>query len=447
MRVLIIVENLPVPLDRRVWQEARALRDAGHEVTVVCPRMRGWMEPEEAREGITIYRHWISGEARTAAGFLLEYATALWGEWWCALKAWRRGGFDVIHLCNPPDLLFLVALPFKLLAGVKVVFDVHDLNPEMFAAKFGGRGPVYWAVRAAERCTLALADAVLCTNESSRERLRARAGKNAAPIHVVRTAPEGLDTAAPVDESLKRGRTFLVAYLGVMGDADGVDLLIEAARHLVRDRGRDDVQFLLMGSGPEHARLVRLRDSLGLAEYIDMPGRVEDAFLFRALQTMDLGVACDPANDYNDHCTMNKTLEYMAFGKPQVMFATREGRYSAGESAVYVEENSPEMLGDAVAALLDDPARRAEMGRRGRERLEGALSWGHSARVLAGVYAGLAGGRGSVPAHSSVGGGGAEPGGGEDGFGAGQTLPAKKWAGTEPAPSGQMGGNTIPPSE
>lgn len=389
MRILIIVENLPVPLDRRVWQEARALRDAGHEVTVICPRMRGQDQPEEELEGISILRHWISGEAGTQAGFILEYATALWGEMLCALKAWRRGGFDAMHLCNPPDLLFLVALPFKWLAGTRVVFDAHDLTPEMYLAKFKRRGPGYWAVRLAERCTLALADLVLCPNESSRQRLRQRTGNRVQRMEVVRTAPDGLDTAALPNATLKRGRPFLVAYLGVMGDADGVDLLIRAAHHLVRHRGRHDIQFLLMGTGPQQAALSALRDRLGLQDCIDMPGRVSDAFLFQALQTMDLGVACDPINDYNDHCTMNKTLEYMAFGKPQVMFATREGRFSAGESAVYVEENSPEQLGDALAALLDDPERRATMGRLGKARLEGELSWHQSARVLTQAYASL----------------------------------------------------------
>ena len=166
MRVLILVENLPVPFDRRVWQEACALRDAGHEVTVICPQMRGFTQPEEVLEGIQIYRHWISGEAGSLGGFITEYASALWGEFWCAVKAWRRGGFDVIHLCNPPDLLFLVALPFKLFGRVKVIFDVHDLWPEMFEAKFGRRGLMYWAVRIAERSTLALADAVIATNQS-----------------------------------------------------------------------------------------------------------------------------------------------------------------------------------------------------------------------------------------------------------------------------------------
>jgi glycosyltransferase involved in cell wall biosynthesis len=376
-----------VPLDRRVWQEACALRDAGHEVTVICPQMRGYTQAEEVLDGIQIYRHWISDEARGIRGFILEYATALWGELCCALKAWRRTGFDVIHLCNPPDLLFLVALPFKLLAGVKVIYDVHDLWPEMFEAKFGKRGPLYWAVRVAERCTLALADAVMATNQSVLAAVKERGKKSDDEVFIVRTAPNKLNTATPADPALKRGKKHLVGYIGVMGNADGVNYLIEAARHIVQTRGRQDVQFLLMGSGPEHAELLRLRDSLGLADFIDMPGRVTNEFLFTGLQTMDLGVACDPINDYNDHCTMNKTLEYMAFSKAQVMFGTREGRFSAGEAAHYVMENSAEKLGDAILDLLDDPARREQMGRLGHHRLSTELSWEKSVQELLKTYA------------------------------------------------------------
>ena len=386
MRVLILVENLPVPLDRRVWQEACALRAAGHEVTVICPRMRSFNEPEEVLDGIQIYRHWISSEASGIGGFIAEYATALWGEMKCALKAWRTTGFDVIHLCNPPDLLFLIALPFKLLAGVRVVYDVHDLWPEMFEAKFGRRGPLYWAVRLAERATLALADVVLATNDSVAGAIKKRGGKSDNEVLVVRTAPATLDTKAPTDESLTMGRRFLVGYIGVMGNADGVDYLIDAAHHIVHERERTDVQFHLMGSGPEHEELLAKREALGLAEFVEMPGRVTNAHLFSALQTMDLGVACDPINAYNDHCTMNKTLEYMAFGKAQVMFGTVEGRVSAGEAASYVMENSAAMLGDAILELLDDEPRRLDMGRIGKQRLETELGWDKSVAQLKTAY-------------------------------------------------------------
>ena len=348
--------------------------------------MRGYTTPFEVLEGITIYRHWISGEAKGIRGFISEYASALWGEMGCALKAWRTKGFDVIHLCNPPDLLFLIALPFKMLAGVKVIFDVHDLWPEMFEAKFGKRGLLYWAVRVAERCTLALADGVMATNQSVLSAVKQRGKKRDDEVFVVRTAPNQLPTTLPSDEALKKGRKYLVGYIGVMGNADGVNYLVEAAQHIVHTRKREDVQFLLMGSGPEHADLLKQREALGLHAYVDMPGRVSNEFLFTALKTMDLGVACDPINDYNDHCTMNKTLEYMAFSKAQVMFGTREGRFSAGDAARYVMENSAEQLGDAILQMLDDPAARERMGRIGHERLTNELCWEKSVEQLLAAY-------------------------------------------------------------
>lgn len=386
-RVLILVENLPVPFDRRVWQEACALRDGGYDVTVICPRMRGHTQAEEVLDGIQIYRHWIAAEARTPFGFLLEYASALLGEFWHAWKAMsRHGRFDVIHLCNPPDLLFLVALPFKLLFGTRVIFDVHDLCPEMFEAKFGARGLLYRAVRLAERATLAVADVVIATNQSVLAAVTRRGHLQADSAFVVRTAPNALDTAAPRDEALKQGKTHLLGYIGVMGSADGVEYLLKAAQHLIHTQNRQDVHFLLMGSGPEYDALLRLRDELGLAEQVNMPGRVSDAFLCSALQTIDLGIACDPINAYNDHCTMNKVLEYMAFAKPVVMFGTIEGRHSAGEAATYVMENDAVKLAEAISGLLDDPTRRQQMGRAGFERLTTELNWQKSTASLHAAY-------------------------------------------------------------
>ena len=384
--ILILVENLPVPLDRRVWQESCALRDAGYEVVVICPQMRGYTVPYELLEGIHIYRHWISEEAAGFVGFFREYASALWGEWWLAWKVWRKHRFQLIHLCNPPDLLWLVAWPFKALFGTKVIYDVHDAWPEMFEAKFGGRGLLYWAVRTFERLTYAVADVVLVTNRSVMQIALDRGGKLPWEVFEVRTAPKIATTQAKVDPALRKGRRFLVGYVGVMGNADGVDYLVNAAEHIVHKLGRRDVQFLLMGTGPEHAGLVALRDKLGLQEFVDLPGRVSNDFLFSALRTIDLGVACDPINPYNDHCTMNKTLEYMAFGKPQVLFGTKEGRASAGDAAVYVDENSVEKLAEAILATLDDEAGRGRMGQLGEERMRTVLNWERSVEQLLTAY-------------------------------------------------------------
>lgn len=385
--ILILVENLPVPLDRRVWQESCALRDAGYEVVVICPQMRGYTKPYELLEGIHIYRHWISEEAGGFVGFFREYASALWGEWWLAWKVWRKHRFQLIHLCNPPDLLWLVAWPFKALFGTKVIYDVHDAWPEMFEAKFGGRGLLYWAVRLFERLTYVVADVVLVTNRSVMQIALDRGGKLPWEVFEVRTAPKIATTQAKADPALRKGRKFLVGYVGVMGNADGVDYLVNAAAHVVHKLGRRDVQFLLMGTGPEHAGLVALRDKLGLQEFVELPGRVSNESLFSALRTIDLGVACDPINPYNNHCTMNKTLEYMAFGKPQVLFGTKEGRASAGDAAVYVEENSVEKLAEAILATLDDEAGRVRMGQLGEERMRTVLNWERSVEQLLTAYA------------------------------------------------------------
>jgi glycosyltransferase involved in cell wall biosynthesis len=282
--------------------------------------------------------------------------------------------------------LFLVALPFKLWFGTRIIYDVHDLWPEMFEAKFGKRGLFYWLVRAASRLTYATADIVIATNESVRAVALARGGKQPDAVFVVRTAPKITTAGVAPDSGLRKGRRHLVGYVGVMGDADGVNYLIDSADHLVHCLGRRDIQFLLMGTGPEHQALLEQRNRLGLQEFIDLPGRVSNEFLFTALKTIDLGVACDPINAYNDHCTMNKTLEYMAFGRAQVMFATKEGRASAGAAAGYVEENSAAHLAQKIAELLDDDVARARMGAIGTQRIRSELSWERSVEHLLAAY-------------------------------------------------------------
>lgn len=382
--VLIIVENLPVPLDRRVWQESCALRDAGYRVTVICPQMRGYNAEEETLDGIDIFRHWISEEASGIWGFLREYSSALIGELRLAWRVWRRAKFDVIHICNPPDLLFLVTLPFKFLGKVKVIYDIHDLWPEMFEAKFERRGVFYWGVRLMERLTLHFADLCLATNESVAEKAALRGGRK--QMVVVRTSPQAIDTSAPTRDELRKARTYLLGYIGVMGSSDGVHYLIEAAKILIQERNRADLQFLLMGTGPEYESLKQKCVEERLEDFVEMPGRVSDAFLCSALQTMDLGLGADPINAYNDHCTMNKTLEYMAFGKPQVMFGIKEGKVSAGEAAVYVEENSARAFADAIEKLLAQPEKMKEMGKVGRARLSNELSWQASRSNLLRAY-------------------------------------------------------------
>ncbi len=384
--ILIIVENLPVPLDRRVWQEACALRDMGYQVVIICPQMKGYTASEELLDGIQIYRHKISLEANGILGFFLEYTSALWGETILAWKAFRRHRFKLIHLCNPPDILFLVAWPFKLW-GVRVIFDVHDLWPEMFEAKFKKGGLLYNAVNLAQRLTYACADVVLATNQTNRSVALQNGKKQPEDVFVVRTAPKIPNLETPADLALKKGRPYLVGYVGVMGSADGVHFLIEAINHIVNSIGRHDVQFLLMGNGPEFDSLVALRDQYNLQNYVDFPGWALNDYLFKALKTIDIGVTCDPPNAYNHSCTMNKVLEYMVFGKAQVMFDLVESRASAGEAALYVPGESPQRLADGILELLDDPVRREKMGQLGASRLRSELNWERSVAELERAYA------------------------------------------------------------
>ncbi|HEX5515619.1 MAG TPA: glycosyltransferase family 4 protein [Gammaproteobacteria bacterium] len=385
-RVLIIVENLPVPFDRRVWQEATTLRDAGYQVTVISPTGKGYEAREEEIDGIHIYRHPLPVEGAGALGYLLEYGAALFWELRLSLKAARKRGFDVIHACNPPDLIFLVAAVFRPF-GKRFLFDHHDINPELYEAKFGRRDLFYRLMLLLERWTYRSADVAIVTNESYRRIAIERGGMPEDRVFVVRSGPNlsRLRIQPPVP-ALKAGRRYLVGYVGVMGKQEGIDLLLRAARHVVRDLGREDVQFGLVGGGTELEAMRAYAQELGIADYVTFTGRVPDAELLAMLNTADICVNPDVVNPMNDKSTMNKIMEYMALGKPIVQFELTEGRYSAGQASLYARPNDEIDLAAKLVELLDDPERRARMGRFGRERVERELAWCYEAPKLLAAY-------------------------------------------------------------
>ena len=388
-RVLIIVENLPVPFDRRVWQEATTLREAGYRVAIICPKGKGFEESHQRLQGIDIYRHALPVEANGALGYLVEYSTALAAELYLALKVHFRGGFDVIHACNPPDTIFIIGGLFKLL-GKKFLFDHHDINPELYEAKFGRKDAYHRALLFLERMTFRLADVSIATNESYKRIAETRGGKAPDRVFVVRSGPnlERLRIGPPRAE-LKRGRKYLVGYVGVMGRQEGIDLLLQAVRHVVRDLGRQDIQFGLVGGGTELARMQEYAAELGIAEYVTFTGRVPDQEMLDMLNTADVCVNPDLANEMNDKSTMNKVMEYMALGKPLVQFDLTEGRVSAQGASLYARNNDPEDLGRKILELIDDPATRQRMGKLGRQRVENELEWKYEAPKLLAAYAAL----------------------------------------------------------
>lgn len=385
-KVLIIVENLPVPFDRRVWQEAQTLRDAGALVSVICPTGKGYAKRHELLDGIHIYRHLLPLEAKGALGFLFEYSAALFHEFRLAVRVHFNHGFDVIHGCNPPDLIFLVALPFKLL-GKKYVFDHHDINPELYESKFNKRGPFWSLLKFAEWLSFKTADVVISTNESYRDIAIGRGGRRPEDVFVVRSGPDlARVKACTPNPSWRCGRRFLVGYVGVMGGQEGIDLLLESADHIVHGLGREDVQFCLAGGGPSLEELKAEAEKMRLAHCVTFTGRVSDPTLFEILSTADVCVNPDRVNAMNDKSTMNKILEYMALAKPIVQFDVTEGRVSAGEASLYARPNDPVDFAEKLLSILEDPHARASMGAKGRIRIEERFAWKYEAPNLLQAY-------------------------------------------------------------
>lgn len=384
-KILIVVENLPLPFDRRVWHECRTLKAAGAEVAVICPTGKGYEERYVEIDGVHIYRHNLPIDAKGASGYLLEYGAALFHETRLAWRIFRKHGFDTIQGCNPPDLIFLIAWQFKLF-GKRYIFDHHDINPELYEAKFGKRG-FFWKLMCwFERLNYGAADVAISTNNSYRDIAISRGKMAPEDVFVVRSGPDlNRLIVSDADPKWRKGREHMVGYLGVMGDQEGIDLLLEAASKIIFEHKRD-VQFVLVGGGPALEDLMTMSETLGLTDYVTFTGRAPDAELFSVLSSADVCVNPDRVNPMNDQSTMNKILEYMAFSKPIVQFEVREGRYSAQEASLYAEPNNTDDMAEKIIALLDDPAKRAQMGTYGRKRVETELSWDHQVDTLIEAY-------------------------------------------------------------
>jgi glycosyltransferase involved in cell wall biosynthesis len=385
-RVLIIVENLPSPFDRRVWQEARTLRAAGYTVSIICPKAPGYERSYEELDGIAIYRHPQPFEASGALGYFAEYTWALMAEFYLSLKVLFARGFDVIHACNPPDTIFLIGAFYKIF-GKKFLFDHHDINPELYVAKFNRRDFFYKLLLALERWTFKTADVCIATNDSYRRIAIERGGVHPSRVFVVRSGPDlsRLKLLPPTPE-LKRGKRFLVGYVGVMGRQEGIDGLLTAVRHIVHSEGRRDIHFGLVGGGTSLGEAKALAKELQVDEFVTFTGRVPDADLLAMLNTADICVNPDVANEMNDKSTMNKIMEYMALGKPIVQYDLTEGRVSAQDASLYAAKNDPIDLARKMLTLIDDEPMRRRMGEIGRTRVREVLEWEHEVPRLLAAY-------------------------------------------------------------
>lgn len=386
-RVLIVVENLPVPLDRRVWLEATSLTEAGYQVSVICPMGRGWTAAYEEIQGVHIYRYPEPVEAHSGAvAYAREYLHALWHMFRLARVVRRERGFDVIHGCNPPDLIFLLGLRYRM-SGVRYLFDHHDVCPELFEAKFNKRGLLYKVMLIWERLTFAVADVSMATNESFRRIAIARGKMAPEDVFVIRSAPK-VETflPGPGNRDYRRGATTVMGYVGVIGQQEGMDLLVQAAEHLIRKLDKRDVHFVIVGFGPTLEEVKADVAGRGLERYFTFTGALFGDDMLAALNAVDIGVSPDPKNAMNDISTMNKVMEYMTLEKPLVQFDLTEGRASAADASLYARANDPVDFATKIAWLIDHPEDGRQMGQTGRKRVMETLSWQHSVPHLLAAY-------------------------------------------------------------
>jgi glycosyltransferase involved in cell wall biosynthesis len=385
-RILIIVENLPVPFDSRVWKEACALRQNGYDVSVLSPRGKGYRRGHEVLEGVHIYRHPMPKEGNSPVGYLWEYGWALFWEflysWWIFIPR----GFHVIQGCNPPDSIFMVALPFKLF-GVKYIFDHHDANPELYYSKYERKDFFYKAQVWLEKLTYASSDVVMATNESYKALAVSRGKLDPEDVFVVRNGPD-LDTFRPVPAkpALKYGKPYLVGYVGTMSIQEGLDILLDVALH-IKKQGRSDIHFTCVGGGPGLAGLRQLTKERDLEDTVNFTGRISDQELLDVLSTADVCVNPDKPCEMNDISTMIKIMEYMALGKPIVQFDLKEGRFSAGEASLYSDNHDQGIdFASKILWLLENPDARKTMGEFGYARVQQDLAWKHSVGNLLAAY-------------------------------------------------------------
>lgn len=386
-RVLIVVENLPVPLDRRVWLEATSLTEAGYQVSVICPMGRGWTKAYEDIQGVHIYRYPEPVEAHSGAvAYAREYLHALWHMFRLARVVRRERGFDVIQGCNPPDLIFLLGLRYRL-AGVRYLFDHHDVCPELFEAKFAKRGVLYQIMLIWERMTFAVADVSMATNESFRKIAIERGKMQPEDVFVIRSAPK-VETflPGPGNRDYRRGAKTVLGYVGVIGQQEGMDLLVLAAEHLIRKLDKRDVHFVIVGFGPTLEEVKADVKDRGLERYFTFTGALFGDDMLAALNAIDIGVSPDPKNAMNDISTMNKVMEYMTLEKPVVQFDLTEGRASAGGASLYARANDPQDFAAKIAQIIDHPEEGRQMGEIGRRRVLENLSWQHSVPHLLAAY-------------------------------------------------------------
>lgn len=384
--ILFIVENSTVPLDLRVWREALTLKDKGYEVSVIGPKKGDYTKNYEIMSGIEIYRHPMPYEASDKIGFVLEYFNAIIYELYLSVKIFLKKPFHYIHAANPPDNIFIIALFFKLF-GVKYVFDHHDICPELYYANFNRKDFLYKSLLLFEKFSFKVANLVISTNESYKKIAIKRGHKNEEEVYVVRNGPDLLKKENIYKKyEYKTEFNHLVAYIGVIGPQERIDILLRAAYYIINKKGISDIKFVIIGPGPSLEKMTQLSKDLSLNKNVEFTGYIPNPDFYNILAAADICVNPELKNEYTDKSTMIKTMEYMFVGKPIVQFETTEGKASAGSAAINVTNNDETRFAETIIELIQDKAKIKKMGDVGKERIHDMLSWNKQEINLKNAY-------------------------------------------------------------
>jgi glycosyltransferase involved in cell wall biosynthesis len=383
---VIVVENLPVPFDRRVWQEAQALHRAGWTVSVICPTNADFPKPFEVIDDIAIYRHPLPPEGRGGLAYLREYSAALFHEFRLLFKVHRERGFSIVQACNPPDLIFLAALPFKIM-GKRFIYDQHDVSPELFVVKFRKKGLLYRALMFFERMSYRTADHVITANATFKDLAISRGGKMPSQVEVVYGVPDRQRIRRVEPEpGLRGGRRFVLGYVGIINEQDGVDHLVRAVAHLVKVKEFRDFRAIVVGSGPALELVCALARSLGVDDFILFTGYLSGETLLTHISAFDIGIIPDPLNEANDLMSMNKVFEYCALGIPTACYPLRETKRLLGEAGVYAPSFDPAGLADACLSLMQDASLRVRSAAAAAKLSAETFVWENEARKYVATY-------------------------------------------------------------
>jgi glycosyltransferase involved in cell wall biosynthesis len=373
--ILFIVENNTIPFDARVWNEAKAAKESGYDVSIICPKDKKTPLKYELIDGISVYRHYTPFEAKNKFSFLIEYGNAILWEFLLSLWIFIKKPFSILHSANPPDHIFLIALFYKLF-GVKFVFDHHDICPENYIAKFGRKDIFYRLLLLMEKLSIKAADIVISTNESYKKIAVNRSQKCDKDVIVVRNGPDlSKFIPTPVNSALKDGFDYLVSYVGIIGNQEGIDNLLKAVEYIVYQKNIHNIKFIIIGTGTDWENMVQLSKELKLENYVQFTGYIKFRKLCEILSTSDICVNPEFKNEFTNRSTMIKVMEYMVFGKPMVVFETTEGKVTAGDSAIYVKDNNINDFANSVVDLLNNPNKRKKMGEIGKKRIVNNLQW------------------------------------------------------------------------